>query len=115
MLTPKIQHKGWKWVEARLSVDSQALRQFAACAHVNRKPTAAEQEELNALDRRAGELEQQAQALDDAPEWSPDEAEMIDLEEQDIEARRKAILVARQLWRDQDKARALGISSQAIA
>ena len=29
----------------------------------------------------------ESQALDDAPEWSPDEAEMVDLEEQDIEAR----------------------------
>ena len=42
-------------------------------------------------DDSSAELEQQAQALDDAPEWSPDEAEMIDLEEQDIAARRKAI------------------------
>ena len=31
---------------------------------------------------------------------------IIDLEEQDIEARRKAIQVARQVWREQDKARA---------
>jgi ParB family chromosome partitioning protein len=89
-LAGTVREEGWKWVEARLSVDSQALRQFAPCAHANRKPTAAEQEELDALARRAAELEQQAQALDDAPEWSPDEAEMIDLEEQDIAARRKA-------------------------
>ena len=106
MLTPKIQHKGWKWVEARLSVDSQALRQFAACAHVNRKPTAAEQEELDALAQRTGELEQQAQALDDAPEWSPDDAEMIDLEEQDIAARRKAIHEALKTWTPEQKAHA---------
>jgi ParB family chromosome partitioning protein len=106
MLTPKIQHKGWKWVEARLSVDSQALRQFAPCAHVNRKPTAAEQEELDALDRRAAELEQQAQVLDDAPEWSPDEAEMIDLEEQDIAARRKAFHEALKTWTPEQKAHA---------
>ena len=39
-----------------------ALRQFAPCPQINRKPTAAEQEELDALDRRAAELEQQAQA-----------------------------------------------------
>lgn len=98
--------EGWKWVEVRLSVDSQALRQFALCAHTNRKPTAAEQEELDALDRRAAELEQQAQALDDAPEWSPDDAEMIDLEEQDIAARHKLILEALKTWTPEQKAHA---------
>ncbi len=98
--------EGWKWVEARLSLDSQALRQFAPCAHANRSPTAAEQEELGALERRGAELEQQAQALDDAPEWSPDEAEMIDLEEQDIAARRKAIHEAFKIWTPEQKAHA---------
>ncbi len=98
--------EGWKWVEARLSVDSQALRQFAPCAHVNRKPTAAEQEELDALAQRTAELEQQARALDDAPEWSPDDAEMIDLEEQDIAARRKAIHEALKTWTPEQKAHA---------
>ncbi len=104
-LAATMREAGWKWVEARLNVDSQALRQFAPCAHVNRKPTAAEQEELDALDRRSSELEQQAQALDDAPEWSPDEAEMIDLEEQDIAARRKAIHEALKTWTPEQKAR----------
>src|SRR3990167_420621 len=97
---------GWKLVEARLSVDAQALRQFAPCAHVNRKPTAAEQEELVALELRDAELEQQARALDDAPEWSPDEAEVIDLEEQDIAARRKAIHEALKTWTPEQKAHA---------
>jgi ParB family chromosome partitioning protein len=97
---------GWKWVEARLSVDSQALRQFAPCAHANRKPTAAEQEELEALARRDAELEQQAQALDDSPGSSPDEAEMIDLEEQDMAARRKAIHEALKTWTPKQKAHA---------
>ena len=101
-----VREEGWKWVEARLSVDSQALRQFAPCGHVNRKPTVAEQEELDALERRAAELEQQAQALDDAPEWSPDEAEMIDLEEQDIAARCKAINEALKTWTPEQKAHA---------
>jgi ParB family chromosome partitioning protein len=105
-LAATVREEGWKWVEARLSVDSQALRQFAPCAHTNRKPTAAEQEELDALDRRAAELEQQAQALDDAPEWSPDEAEMIDLEEQDIAARRKVIHEALKTWAPEQKAHA---------
>ncbi len=101
-----VREDGWKWVEARLSVDSQALRQFAPCGHVNRSPTVAEQEELDALARRVAELEQQAQALDDAPEWSPDEAEMIDLEEQDIAARCKAIHEALKTWTPEQMAHA---------
>ena len=54
LLDNAIRHtaRGSVRVEARLSVDSQALRQFAPCAHVNRKPTAAEQEELDALAQR---------------------------------------------------------------
>ena len=98
--------EGWKWVEARLSVDSQGLRQFAPCAHVSRKATAEEKEDLDALGRRSAELEQQAQALDDAPEWSPDEAEMIDLEEQDIAARCKAVHEALKTWTPEQKANA---------
>ncbi len=105
-LADTVREEGWKWVEARLSVDSQALRQFAPCAHTNRQPTAAEQADLDALHRRAAELEQQAQALDDAPEWSPDEAEMIDLEEQDIAARRKVIHEALKTWTLEQKAHA---------
>ena len=105
-LAGTVREEGWKWVEARLSVDWMALRQFAPCAHINRKPTAAEQADLDALQRRAAELEQQAQALDDAPEWSPDEAEMIDLEEQDIAVRRKVIHEALKTWAPEQKAHA---------
>jgi len=105
-LAVSVSEEGWKWVEARLSVDSQALRQFAPCGHVNREPTAAEQDELDALARRAAELEQQAQALDDASEWSPDEAEMIDLEEQDIAARCKAVHEALKTWTPEQMAHA---------
>jgi ParB family transcriptional regulator, chromosome partitioning protein len=105
-LAGAVREEGWKWVEARLSVDSLALRQFAPCGHINRKPTAAEQEELDALARRAAELEQQAQALDDAPEWSPDEAEMINLEEQDIAARCKAIHETLKTWTPEQMAHA---------
>jgi ParB family transcriptional regulator, chromosome partitioning protein len=105
-LAATVREEGWKWTEARLSVDSLALRQFVPCAHTNRNPTAAEQEELDALDRRSAELEQQAQALDDAPEWSPDEAEMIDLEEQDIAARCKAINETLKTWTPEQKAHA---------
>lgn len=105
-LAGTVREEGWKWIVARLSVDSQAQRQFAHCAHTNRKPTDAEQEELDALDRRAAELEQQAQALDDAPEWSPDEADVIDLEEQDIAVRRKVIQEALKTWAPEQKAHA---------
>jgi len=82
------------------------LRQFAPCAQINREPTAAEQEELDALATRGAELEQQAQALVEAPEWSPDEAELIDLEEHDIESRRKAIHEALKTWAPEAKAHA---------
>jgi ParB family transcriptional regulator, chromosome partitioning protein len=99
-----LRDEGWKWVEARLSVDSQALRQFAPCAHATREPTAAEQDEFDALAQRSAELDQQAQALNDAPEWSADEAEVINLEEQDIAARRKAIHEARKTWATEQKA-----------
>lgn len=106
VLASGLRDQGWAWVEARLSVDSQALRQFAPCAHVTREPTAAEQVELDALARRSAELGQRAQALDDAPEWSPDEVELIDLEVQDIEARRKAIHEALKTWAPEAKAHA---------
>ena len=90
-LAAQVRHQGWAWVEARIEVDSNALRQFAPCDHVLRAPTLQEQEELGALSRRSDELDRQAQAFYDAPEWSADEAEVVDLEEQDIAARRKAI------------------------
>ncbi|MDP1532903.1 MAG: chromosome partitioning protein ParB, partial [Rubrivivax sp.] len=105
-LASTVRDEGWSWVEARLSVDSQALRQFAPCANGTREPTAAEQEELDALAQRSAELDQQAQALDDAPEWSADEAELIDLEEQDIEARCKALHEALKIWTPEAKAHA---------
>ena len=50
------------------------------------------------MTRRSDELEKQARALDDAPEWSADEAECIDLEEQDIAARCKTIRDGLKTW-----------------
>jgi len=97
-LGAQVREQGWGWVEARIEVESHALRQFAPCDHVLREPTQEEQEELGALSRRSDELDRQAQALDDAPEWSADEAEVIDLEEQDIAARRKAIQDDLKTW-----------------
>ena len=97
-LAVAVREEGWAWVEARVDVDSHALRQFAPCDHVLREPTRQEQQDLDALSRRSDELDGQAQALTDAPEWSADEAEVIDLEEQDIAARRKAIHDGLKTW-----------------
>lgn len=105
-LAAAVREEGWKWVEARPSVDPQALRQFATCAHADREPTAAEQEDLDALARREAELEQQEHALDEALEGAPDEAEMIDLEMEDIAARRRAIREALRTWPPEHKAHA---------
>jgi ParB family chromosome partitioning protein len=98
VLAEGVRREGWAWVEARVEVDSQALRQFTPCDHVLREPTPQEQKDLAALTRRNDELEQQARALDDAPEWSADEAECIDLEEQDVAARCKAIRDGLKTW-----------------
>ena len=38
-LAEAVRAEGWAWVEARLDVDSHALRQFAPCSHTLRKPT----------------------------------------------------------------------------
>ena len=105
-LAGAVREEGWAWVEARVEVDSHALRQFTLCDSALRAPTPQEQEELDALTRRGVELEQQAQALDDAPEWSADEAECIDLEEQDIAARQKAIHEGMEIWVPEAKAHA---------
>lgn len=105
-LAEPVRHEGWAWVEPRVELDSQALRQFSPCDHTLRKPTPQERDELTALDRRIVELEQQAQALGDAPEWSAEEAECIDLEEQDIAARRKAIHEGLKTWSTEVKAHA---------
>jgi len=105
-LAGALREEGWGWVDARLEVDSHALRQFTPCDHVLREATLLEQEELAALAQRSAELDQQAQALDDAPEWSAEEAELIDLEEQDIAARRKAIQEGLKTWAPEAKAHA---------
>ncbi len=105
-LAAAVVQEGWAWVEPRLELDAQALRQFSPCDHTLREPTSQERDELAALDHRTVELEQQAQALDDAPEWSADEAECIDLEEQDIAARRKALREGLRTWSRDVKAHA---------
>jgi ParB family transcriptional regulator, chromosome partitioning protein len=106
VLAGAVREEGWAWVEARVEVDSHALRQFAPCDHVLREPTRQEQADLDALSRRADELDRQAQVLDDAPEWPAVEAEVIDLEEQDIASRRKAIQDGLKTWAAESMAHA---------
>lgn len=97
-LAEAVRAEGWGWVEARLDIDSHALRQFVPSQHILRKPTKQEREELAELHTRASELEREGEALNDAAEWSADDAERIDLEEQAIEERRKAIQGALKTW-----------------
>lgn len=96
--------EAWGWVEVRLDVDSHALRQFAPAEYDLRKPTADERKELADLARRSRELEQQGDALHDHHEGWADEAEAIDLEEQDITARQRAMQHGLRVWAPEVKA-----------
>ena len=49
-LAEDVRAEGWAWVEARLDLDSHALRQFVPCEHTLRKPTKQEKEELGSVD-----------------------------------------------------------------
>ena len=93
-----VREEGWRWVESSLDMDSLALRQFARADYDLRKPTADERKELAELDRRSRELELQSDGLRDRPEGWPDEAELIDLEEQDIAARQRTIQQGLRVW-----------------
>lgn len=101
-----VRAEGWAWVEVRLDVDSHALRQFSPAEYDLRKPNADERKELGELTRRSRELEQQGDALRDHHEGWPDEAEAIDLEEQDIAARQRAIQHGLRVWSPPVTARA---------
>ena len=103
ILAEGVRAGGWAWVEARLDVDSHALRQFTTCEHGMRKPTQQEREQLAELSRRSDELDRQAQAVEVAADWSADEAECIDLEQQDIAAHRKAIHEGMKVWTPETK------------
>lgn len=94
----------WGWVEVRLDLDSHALRQFAPAEYDLRKPAADERKELAELARRSRELERQGDALHDHHEGWADEAEAIDLEEQDITARQRAIQHGLRVWAPEVKA-----------
>lgn len=102
----QVRAEGWAWVEARINLDSAALREFSRCEPGLRAPTPDEKRSLAEFDERLSELEAEQRTLDDNDTWTPADGERIDLEEQDIESRRKAIQVARQVWRADDKAHA---------
>ena len=98
--------EGWAWVEARVELDSQALRQFTPCEHTVRPPNATEEAELAELASREAELQRESDELQGAQAWEGDEAERIALEEEDIEARRRAIRAGLKVWSPQGMARA---------
>jgi ParB family transcriptional regulator, chromosome partitioning protein len=98
--------EGWGWVEARIELDSPGLRQFTPCEHTVRKPNAEERGELAALSAREAELERELQALSGENAWHGPDAERINLEGEDIEARRRAIRESLKAWPIEIKARA---------
>jgi ParB family transcriptional regulator, chromosome partitioning protein len=98
------QAEGWAWVEARVELDHAALRQFAVCEATLRRLTADESQALDEMKQREAELDAETQAMNESGDYGA--AERIDLEEQDIAARRAAIQSARRVWRAEDMARA---------
>ena len=105
-LAATVREDGWAWVERRIELDSQALRQFTPCEHTVRKPNERERADLAELSRRSTELQRQGKAMHSADKWSADEAECINLEEQDIEVRRRVIHEGLKVWPTEVKARA---------
>jgi ParB family chromosome partitioning protein len=105
-IAASVREEGWGWVEARVELDSMALREFAPCEHTVRKPTANEKAELTALAQRESELEQESDALAEANAWNGPDAERIGLEGDDIEARRRAIQDGLKVWPTAIKSRA---------
>jgi ParB family transcriptional regulator, chromosome partitioning protein len=105
-IAASVREEGWAWVEARVELDSVALRQFAPCEHTVRKTNADEKAELTALAQREAELEQESDALVDANAWSGPGSECIKLEGEDIEVRRRAIQDGLNMWPPAIKTRA---------
>lgn len=93
-----VRGEGWGWVEARLDVDHQALRQLTPADCDLRKPDAGERRELAELGRRSRELARQSDGLRVHEEGWQQEAELIELEERDIAARQRAIQQGLRVW-----------------
>ena len=105
-LAVSVQAEGWSWAEARLDLESATLRQLASCNHDLRERNTDEAAVLSQLDQREAELDQQSEAMRSATEWSVDEVERIDLEEQDIVARSKAVHDGFRTWSPESMANA---------
>ena len=105
-IAASVREEGWAWVAARVELDSLALRQFSPCEHTVRKPNADEKAELAVLAQREAELEQESDALAVGNAWTGPDAERINLEGEDIEARRRAIREGLKVWPAAIKARA---------
>ena len=93
-----VRGEGWGWVEVRLDVDHQALRQLTPADCDLRKPDASERRELSELTQRSRELVRQSDSLQEHEEGWQQEAELIDLEERDIAARQRAIQQGMRVW-----------------
>jgi ParB family chromosome partitioning protein len=95
--------ESWKWVEARLTLDHCGLRQFAPCEHKQRRPNAEESASLAELAERDKELGAEEERLSDSDDVTVDDWERINLEQQDIEARRKGIEVGLRVGTEADR------------
>ena len=95
--------ESWKWVEARLTLDHSGLRQFAPCEHKQRRPNPEESAALTELAHREKELGVEEERLADADDVTADDWERINLEQQDIEARRKVIEIGLRVWTEADR------------
>lgn len=93
-----VRGEGWGWVEARLNVDQQALRQLTPADCDLRKPDVGERRELSELAQRSRELARQSDHLQVHEEGWQQEAELIELEERDIAARQRAIQQGLRVW-----------------
>ena len=105
-LADGIRAEGWRWVEARLDLDSAGLREFSVSPSATRRTTSEQRAELSELDIREKELHRQSAAMRTADEFQNDEAECIHLELDDIAARRKAIRDTLASWSSDALARA---------